>query len=153
MPNVTVDDIRVDDGSGDPSSILDSTALAARVTLVTASGGAVSAASYYENIGAAQPANIKASAGSVGSVYATNSNVAVRYLMMFEKASAPVAGDTPVQTWLIPAGTATAPGWVEKNFVTPKAFATGIAFAISTTTGTLTDDATDSEHTTHVEYS
>ena len=41
MPNVTVDDIRVDDGSGDPTSILDATATAARVRLVNAAGAAV----------------------------------------------------------------------------------------------------------------
>ena len=41
MSNVTVDDIRVEDGSGDPESILDATALAARVRLVDAAGNAV----------------------------------------------------------------------------------------------------------------
>lgn len=44
MPNVTVDDIRVDDGNGDPTSILDATATAARVRLVDAAGNAVNPA-------------------------------------------------------------------------------------------------------------
>lgn len=41
MPNTTVDDIRVADGNGDPTSILDAAATAARVRLVDVSGNAV----------------------------------------------------------------------------------------------------------------
>lgn len=45
---------------------------------------------------------IKASAGQVYSVLVHNANAAVRYLKLYNKATAATAGDTPVATILLP---------------------------------------------------
>ena len=79
----------------------------------------------------------KASAGTVWSVVATNINAAVRYLKLYNKASAPTVGtDVPVLTIPIPAG-----GIVQvdggSNGIR---FGTGIAWAL--TTGGTDADAT-----------
>lgn len=73
--------------------------------------------------------SIKASAGTVWSINATNTNAAVRYLKLYNKASAPTVGtDVPVLTVAIPAT-----GFVKvdggSNGIR---FATGIALAITT---------------------
>jgi len=81
--------------------------------------------------------SVKASAGAVGFIYAINLNAAVRYLKLYNKASAPTVGtDTPVATLAIPASTTGA------GFMLPipggVAFSTGIAYA--TTTGVADAD-------------
>ncbi|MBA3588195.1 hypothetical protein [Methylibium sp.] len=75
--------------------------------------------------------SVKASAGALGFIYAVNLNAAVRYLKLYNKASAPTVGtDTPVATLPIPASTTGAgftlaiPGGL--------AFTTGIAYAVTT---------------------
>lgn len=84
------------------------------------------------NLNAAATTNatsVKTSAASLYSLFATNTGAAVRYLKLYNKASAPTVGtDTPVLTIPIPAG----------GFVNPPLgamgirFATGLAFAITT---------------------
>jgi hypothetical protein len=72
--------------------------------------------------------SVKASAGQVYGWYFYNSNAAVRYLKLYDKASAPTVGtDTPVMTIAIPGGAAA-------NVAIPHgiAFATGIALALTT---------------------
>lgn len=81
--------------------------------------------------------SLKASAGTLYTLYAVNLNAAVRYVKFYNKASAPTVGtDTPVATFPIPASTTGAgfaidlgPGFD---------FATGIAYA--TTTGAADSD-------------
>jgi len=75
--------------------------------------------------------SLKASAGQLGFIYATNLNAAVRYLKLYNKASSPTVGtDTPVATLPIPASTTGAgfiigiPGGLN--------FTTGIAYAVTT---------------------
>lgn len=76
----------------------------------------------------------KASAGIVGGWYIYNANAAVRYLKIYNKASAPTVGtDTPVLTIPIPAGAA-----ANVEFTNGINFATGIAYA--TTTGVADND-------------
>jgi hypothetical protein len=75
--------------------------------------------------------NVKASAGALYLITAVNLNAAVRYLKLYNKASAPtLASDTPVMTLPIPGNTAGA------GFVIPiecgADFSTGISFAITT---------------------
>ncbi|MFT3671302.1 hypothetical protein [Aestuariivirga sp.] len=72
--------------------------------------------------------SVKASAGTVYNVTATNINAAIRYLKLYNKASAPTVGtDVPVLTIPIPAT-----GSVNLPFgELGKRFATGIAFAIT----------------------
>jgi len=80
--------------------------------------------------------SVKASAGTIGGIYVTNTNAAVRYLKLYNKASAPTVGtDVPVWTIAIPANS-------ERDIPIPggMAFSTGIAFAI--TTGAADTDAT-----------
>lgn len=75
--------------------------------------------------------SVKASAGQVYGVYAHNTNAAVRYLKLYNKASAPTVGtDAPVLTLPIPGNTAGA-GFMLNNEL-GIAFATGIAFALTT---------------------
>lgn len=81
--------------------------------------------------------SVKASAGQIGFIYAVNLNAAVRYLKLYNKASAPTVGtDTPIATLPIPASTTGAgfmmpiPGGVN--------FTTGVAYA--TTTGVADAD-------------
>ncbi len=72
--------------------------------------------------------SVKASAGQVGGWYLSNVNAAARFLKLYNKASAPTVGtDTPVMTILIPAGAA-----ANVEFTQGIAFATGIAFALTT---------------------
>lgn len=75
--------------------------------------------------------SVKASAGQVFSIFASNVNAAARYLKLYNKASAPTVGtDTPVATFLIPGNTAGA--GFSKDITLGLAFSTGIAFAITT---------------------
>lgn len=76
--------------------------------------------------------SVKASAGQVYTIIATNTNAAVRYLKLYNKASAPTVGtDTPVMTLAIPGNTAGA-GLVLDTGGMGIAFATGIALALTT---------------------
>jgi len=72
--------------------------------------------------------SVKASAGQVGGWFLYNANAAVRYLKLYNKASAPTVGsDTPVMTIPIPPGAA-----ANVEFLAGIAFSTGIAFALTT---------------------
>ena len=91
--------------------------------------------------------SVKASAGQVYSVQCFNVNAAVRYLKLYDKASAPTVGtDTPVKTLAIP-GDAAGAGFVI-SWPQGLAFATGIAFALTTeatdagTTGVAANEIT-----------
>lgn len=81
--------------------------------------------------------SVKASAGSVGFIFAVNLNAAVRYLKLYNKASAPTVGtDTPIATLPIPAST-TGAGF-SLSIPDGVNFSTGIAYA--TTTGAADSD-------------
>lgn len=90
----------------------------------TGSGGltghtAVSAASNNAT-------SVKASAGRVYAIIATNNGAAARYLKFYNKASAPSpASDTPVATYMLPAG-----GGLCRITDIGLVFSTGIAYAI-----------------------
>lgn len=104
--------------------------------------------SNFSGFGAATKAVVKASAGSLISIYASNVNAAVRYLQVHNKASAPAGGDVPVASFPIPAGSATAVAsiLISNDFFNSDYFSAGISWAISTTGATFTDSATASEH-------
>ena len=79
---------------------------------------------------------IKASAGTLGYLTASNVNVAARYLKVYDKATAPAVGtDVPVHTFIIP-GNAAGAGTNVPIPAQGMAFANGIAIA-------LTVEATD----------
>lgn len=75
---------------------------------------------------------IKASAGTLGHISASNVNAAARYLKFYNKATTPTVGtDVPVLTYIIPGNTAGA----GTNIPLPPQginFSTGISFAITT---------------------
>lgn len=108
------------------------------------------------SFGTITKANLKGSAGNVRGIYVTNTNAAVRYFQIHDKATAPAGTDVPVASYIIPAGTATAPAtlFIEDSFFGPngKYLATGVGWAISTTNATFTDSATASEHNVEVNY-
>jgi hypothetical protein len=80
--------------------------------------------------------NVKASAGQVYAVHCMNTNAALRYLKLYDKASAPTVGtDTPVITVPLPTN---APVVIQP--ACGIAFANGIGFAM--TTGIADSDAT-----------
>lgn len=76
--------------------------------------------------------NVKGSAGQVYTIIAHNTNAAVRYLKLYNKATSPTVGtDTPVMTLPIPGNTAGA-GFMLSTGGTGIAFATGIGLALTT---------------------
>lgn len=99
--------------------------------------------------------SVKGSAGNLKSLSASNINAAIRYLQVFNKATAPAGGDTAVFSWPIPAGTSTAPAVVEigQDFLGNGGyyFSTGIAVGISTVAATFTG-ATTTDHVTNGTY-
>jgi hypothetical protein len=75
--------------------------------------------------------NVKASAGTLYMIHAVNLNAAVRYLKLYNTASAPTVGtDTPVATFAIPASTTGAGFTVQ--FGPGFDFSTGISYAMTT---------------------
>ena len=99
-------------------------------SVAVTSGGATP----YKLVSAAttNATSVKASAGQVYMITASNVNAAARYLKLYNKASAPTVGtDVPVHTFIIPGNTAGA----GTNIPVPAcglAFSTGIAFALTT---------------------
>jgi hypothetical protein len=80
---------------------------------------------------------VKASAGQIGFIFAINLNAAIRYLKLYNKASAPTVGtDTPIATLPIPASS-TGAGFM-LTIPSGVNFSTGIAYA--TTTGVADSD-------------
>lgn len=96
--------------------------------------------------------SLKASAGTVYSVTASNVNAAIRYLKFYNKASAPTVGtDTPVYVFPIPGNTAGA--GITHSFPVGLNFSTGIAWALTveaTVAGTTGVSA--SEHVVSIAY-
>ena len=81
--------------------------------------------------------SVKGSAGEIGFIYAVNLNAAVRFLKLYNKATAPTVGtDTPAATLPIPAS----PTGAGFTLPIPQGctFSTGIAYA--TTTGAADSD-------------
>lgn len=80
--------------------------------------------------GSTNATSVKGSAGQVYTVTASNTNAAVRYLKLYNKATAPTVGtDTPVQTIAIPPNGATGP---QLGSPVGLSFSSGIAFALTT---------------------
>jgi hypothetical protein len=86
---------------------------------------------YLAAAGANQDSqNVKASAGTLYTVACFNVNAAVRYLKLYDKATAPTSADTPVQTYAVPAAT-TGAGFV-LSLPVGMSFANGIGFRMTT---------------------
>jgi hypothetical protein len=79
--------------------------------------------------------SVKISAGQVYSIAVGNNGASAAYLKLYNKLSVPVVGtDTPVATYLVPAG-----GNFVTSFRAGKPFTVGIAYAI---TGAAADNDT-----------
>lgn len=90
----------------------------------------------FSNFGAATNANVKASAGMLKAISCQNENAAIRYLHVYNKASAPTEdSEVPIFAFAIPAGTAAAPGIITmgENFFGTSGyyFSTGISWGVS----------------------
>ena len=94
--------------------------------------------------------SVKASAGTVNHIVVNNINAAVRYLKVYNKASAPTVGtDTPVLTLAIPAGSVQSIDLGSRGL----RLGTGVAYAL--TTGIAVADTgavAASEHAVHISY-
>ncbi len=83
----------------------------------------------------------------------SNANASLRFFQLFDKATAPIAGDVPLYSYPVPGGTAAQPAIVilDSSFLTTY-FAHGLGWAWSTTVGTFTDSATAADHLSRVHY-
>lgn len=119
----------VDEGDiGAPRMTLD------RKQITTAYAHAAGGATPYKLVSAASTnaTSVKGSAGTIYSISASNVNAAVRYLKLYNKATAPTVGtDVPVQTYAIPGNTAGAGTNIPLGLPGLN-FSTGIAFALTT---------------------
>ena len=96
---------------------------------VPQTSGGVSASKLISSAGT-NATSIKASAGQLYGLFATNANAAPRYLKIYNKATAPVVGsDVPLQTYLIP-GNAAGAGFT-RYIPHGIPFTVGIALAIT----------------------
>lgn len=99
--------------------------------------------------------SVKATPGNILSLTCSNINAAVRYLQVFNKATAPAGSDVPVLSFVIPAGTSTAPAVREigREFFGANGYhlSTGIAVGVSTAAASFTA-ATTTDHTTNGTY-
>jgi hypothetical protein len=95
-----------------------------------ASGGATNN-SYLAAASANQDStNVKASAGTVYSLELFNTTNTIRYVKLYDKATAPTSADTPARRYLLPGGTNG--GGLTISFPVGLAFANGIGFRITT---------------------
>jgi len=124
---------------------------AARPGFVTQVAGTTGGTTPYQLVSAASTnsTNVKGSAGKVYGIQVNNANAAVRYLKLYDKATAPTIGsDTPVKTIMIPAG-----GTVVIQSAQGIAFASGIGFGLTTeATVAGTTAVSANEHVVNLEY-
>ena len=121
-------------------------------TISTPTAAATAASSQYHPLTTVTAVNLQATQTNLLHFLVTNANAAVRYAQFHNKSTTPVATNVPVMSYLIPAGTATVPGFVEFQFDPGAQFGMGLGFSLSTTQGTFTNSATATDHTVHVEF-
>lgn len=105
------------------------------------------APTQFQNLGANVTLNVKSSAGSVLSLYCHNANAADRFIQLHNTATVPSGGAVPKHTFRVPAGGDVLIGsdyFQELGC----AFATGIAFAFSTSINTYTAGSAGDQTTT-----
>jgi hypothetical protein len=79
---------------------------------------------------------VKAEAGFLHDLHVLADTATVRYIMVFDKATTPINGDTPVLRLHIKAASVGVEKHIEEPFA--QRFAKGVSVAVSTTVGTLT---------------
>jgi len=104
--------------------------------------GLMPAGTDYYNVGTAVSSNLKASSGNVYAITCSNQTTALVWFQLFNKATAPANGDTPVRSYPVYGATSTAPGFIilgqDSLGGSGISFSTGIGWAISSTATTLT---------------
>ena len=111
--------------------------LRAKLVLGTGGGGVADFTNSPINLGSANAATLKASAGAVYKVYCYNKNAATRFFQIHNKATAPVNTDVPVEVFPVAANSALL---IDIAFwgATGRTCSTGVSWAFSTTEATLT---------------
>lgn len=104
----------------------------------------------FKNLQANSTLNVKASAGNVASLYCHNIGGAIGYIQLHNTATTPGGGATPIYSFLIPAG---GTALIDQDFFGQNGinFATGIAFAVSSTEITYTAD-TAGNYSTWIQF-
>ena len=118
---------------------------------IAATGGSSAASSLFSNLGANATLNVKATAGKVYSLTCHNENASDRWVQLHNTATVPSTGVTvPILSFLVPVNSQLIIG---EDFFGSEgiSFATGIAFAFSTTKDVYTA-ATAGDHSTHIRY-
>jgi hypothetical protein len=131
--NIIAGQAGVTGGSGAADAATQRVALATDANTVKQAAHTSGGATPYKLISAAttNATSVKASAGQVYGIQVFNSNAAIRYLKLYDKASAPTVGtDVPVKVIAIPGNTAGA--GVVAPISIGAAFSNGIAFALTT---------------------
>lgn len=105
----------------------------------------------FQNLAANTTLNVKASAGNVRSLVCMNANAAVRYVQLHNTATTPAGGAAPVFSFIMPATSGMVVIGADFFGDNGANFATGIAFAVSTTRDTYTA-ATAADHSTFIQY-
>jgi len=134
-----------------PASEYNSQGVTGTTEVLSAFQGAPFQPTLGTDFGAATKKSFKTTQGNLLSLSSYNKNAAARYILVHNKASAPVAGDSALISFYMPAGA---------TFQTPRgmfpgmglACSTGIATSISTTDSTFTDSATATDHNQVVLY-
>lgn len=97
--------------------------------VVATTGGLASTARLLSAAASTNATSVKGSAGRLYKIQGYNAAAAVRYLKLYNKATAPTVGtDTPVRTIALPPLTAFDLDWSNLGYY----FSTGIAFALTT---------------------
>lgn len=106
--------------------------------------------SLFTNLGANATLNVKASAGRVFSIYCHNTNASARYIQLHNTATTPAGAAVPAVSYYIPGNSGI---FVDGSSLGQSGlqFATGIAFAFSTTEATYTA-GTASDQVTIIQY-
>jgi hypothetical protein len=98
-------------------------------TLVASAAQGASTTHHLISAATTNATSVKASAGCINTLQVSNANAAIRYLKLYNKASAPTVGtDTPVMTILLPASSNQTIGCGPYGI----RFTTGIAYALTT---------------------
>lgn len=108
-----------------------------------------------KDFGTVTKKSVRAGGTVVAAVLATNTNAALRWLLVHNKATIPTGGDVPHMAFPIPGGSAANPGICaigDDWFTDDEVLGTGLGWSISTTPGSFTDSATASDHTVHMRY-
>ncbi len=110
----------------------------------------------YCNLGTVVGTVIKESAGNVYSFDVTSGTTALRYFQLFNAGTNPANGATPTMQFTlgsVPAGGASRVSCTWDYFYPYQSFGNGIAWAMSSTSGTLgTASITATDYTVNIRY-